>query len=44
MGKKRSPRRGSLSEYIAEVLKNAVYEKGELLEVIVAEAPICLVA
>jgi predicted RNase H-like HicB family nuclease len=29
----------SLSAYVAEVLKNAVYEKGEQLEVIVAEAP-----
>jgi predicted RNase H-like HicB family nuclease len=37
--RKTSPRRGSLSEYIAEILKNAVYEKGEQLEVIVAEAP-----
>ena len=37
--RKKSPRRGSLSEYIAEVLKNAVYEKGEHLDVIVAEAP-----
>ena len=33
------PRRGSLSDYIAEILKNAVYEKGEQLDVIVAEAP-----
>jgi predicted RNase H-like HicB family nuclease len=38
MGKK-SPRRVSLSDYLAEVLKNAVYEKGEQLDVIVAEAP-----
>lgn len=37
--RKRSPRDGSLSEYIGEVLKNAVYEKGEELDVIVAEAP-----
>src|SRR5947209_5597742 len=29
----------SLSEYIAEVLRNAVYEKGEQPNVIVAEAP-----
>ena len=36
---KHSPRRGSLAEYVAEILKNAVYEKGEQLEVIVAEAP-----
>ena len=32
-------RRGSLADYIAEILKNAVYEKGEELDVIVAEAP-----
>ena len=37
--RKKSPRRGSLADYIAEVLKNAVYEKGEQLDVIVAEAP-----
>src|SRR4029077_19294295 len=37
--RKKSPRRASLSDYIAEVLKNAVYEKGEQLDVIVAEAP-----
>jgi predicted RNase H-like HicB family nuclease len=37
--RKKSPRLGSLSDYIAEVLKNAVYEKGEQLDVIVAEAP-----
>ena len=37
--RKKSRRRASLSEYIAEVLKNAVYEKGEQLDVIVAEAP-----
>ena len=36
---KKSLRRGSLPDYIAEVLKNAVYEKGERLDVIVAEAP-----
>jgi len=28
-----------LREYVAEVLKNAVYEKGEALDVLVAEAP-----
>lgn len=39
MMRKKSPRRGSLSEYMAEILKNAVYEKGEQLNVIVAEAP-----
>src|SRR5947207_871694 len=38
MQKKRN-RRASLAQYIAEVLKNAVYEKGEELDVIVAEAP-----
>lgn len=37
--RKKSPRRGSLSQYVAEILKNAVYEKGEQLDVIVAEAP-----
>ena len=37
--RKKSPRRGSLADYVAEILKNAVYEKGEQLDVIVAEAP-----
>lgn len=37
--RKKSPRRVRLADYIAEILKNAVYEKGEQLEVIVAEAP-----
>lgn len=37
--RKKSLRRVSLADYIAEILKNAVYEKGEQLEVIVAEAP-----
>src|SRR5436853_7900814 len=37
--RKKAPRRGSLADYIAEILKNAVYEKGEQLDVIVAEAP-----
>ena len=37
--RKKSLRRGSLSEYIGEVLNNAVYEKGEQLNVIIAEAP-----
>src|SRR5205807_6037155 len=37
--RKKSPRRGSLADYISEILKNAVYEKGEQLDVIVAEAP-----
>ncbi len=32
-------RQGTLAEYVAEILKNAVYEKGEQLDVIVAEAP-----
>ena len=36
---RKKPRLGSLAEYIAEILKNAVYEKGEQLDVIVAEAP-----
>ena len=42
--KNKPPRSGSLADYISEVLKNAVYEKGEQLDVIVAEAPICLAA
>ena len=33
------PRRVTLREYVAEVLRNAVYEKGEALDVVVAEAP-----
>lgn len=37
--RKKSPRPVSLSEYVAEVLKNAIYEKGEKLDVIVAESP-----
>src|SRR5271166_6162817 len=36
---RKAPRRVGLAEYIREVLKNAVYEKGEMLDVIVAEAP-----
>ena len=36
---RKSPRRAPLAEYMAEVLQNAVYEKGEQLDVIVAEAP-----
>jgi len=36
---KKSLRRESLSVYIAEILKNALYEKGEQLDVIVAEVP-----
>ncbi len=36
---KKSPRRAKLADYIAEILKNAVYEKGEQLDAIVAEAP-----
>jgi predicted RNase H-like HicB family nuclease len=32
-------RRASLAEYVGEVLRNAVYEKGEQLDVVVAEAP-----
>jgi predicted RNase H-like HicB family nuclease len=38
MGKK-IPRLGTITEYVAEVLKNAIYDKGEQLDVIVAEAP-----
>src|SRR5436190_374523 len=37
--RKKVPRLGSLSEYMSEILKNAVYERGEQLDVIVAEAP-----
>ena len=36
---RRKIRGGTLGEYVAEVLKNAVYEKGEQLDVVVAEAP-----
>ena len=36
---KKPARRGTLAEYIAEILKNAVYERGEHLNVIVAESP-----
>lgn len=36
---RKSPRRVTLREYVAEVLKNAIYEKGEALDVVVAEAP-----
>src|SRR5438445_12484131 len=36
---KKAPRSVRLPDYVAEVLKNAVYEKGEQLDVIVAEAP-----
>src|SRR5438309_1618574 len=32
-------RRVTLPQYVAEILKNAVYERGEQLDVIVAEAP-----
>ena len=31
--------RVTLSEYVSQVLKNAVYEKGEQLDVFIAEAP-----
>src|ERR1044071_4630569 len=37
--RKKGSRRGSPAGYVAEVLKNAGYEKGEQLEVVVAEAP-----
>src|SRR3954454_21515334 len=37
--RKKSPRRVGLAAYTSEILKNAVYEKGEQLDVIVAEAP-----
>ena len=37
--RKKLPRRVNLAHYVAEILKNAAYEKGEQLDVIVAEAP-----
>jgi predicted RNase H-like HicB family nuclease len=36
---RKAHRRVPFRDYVAEVLKNAVYEKGEVLEVIVSEAP-----
>jgi predicted RNase H-like HicB family nuclease len=36
---KKSPRQVAFRAYITEALKNAIYEKGEVLDVIVAEAP-----
>ena len=36
---KKFPRGVRLPDYVAEVLKNAQYEKGEQLDVVVAEAP-----
>ena len=36
---KRFSRPVSLRHYVSEILKNAAYEKGEKLEVIVAQAP-----
>ena len=36
---KKSSRAVTLRQYIAEVLKNAIYEQGETLDVIVAAAP-----
>jgi predicted RNase H-like HicB family nuclease len=37
--RRKSPRPVTLREYVTEALKNAVYEKGEVLDVVVAEAP-----
>src|SRR5579884_4079881 len=37
--RKKTPRPVGLADYVAEILKNAVYERGEQLNVIVAEAP-----
>jgi predicted RNase H-like HicB family nuclease len=37
--RKKAPPHVSLADYVAQILKNAVYEKGEKLDVIVAEAP-----
>lgn len=36
---KRTLRSVTLREYVAQVLKNAIYEKGETLDVVIAEAP-----
>ena len=36
---KRLSRPVTLREYMTEVLKNAIYEKGEALDVVIAEAP-----
>ena len=36
---RKSPRNVTFREYVAEALKNAIYEKGEVLDVVVAEAP-----
>ncbi len=36
---RRAPREATLREYLAETLKNATYEKGEVLNVVIAEAP-----
>lgn len=33
------PRQVTLRKYVTEVLKKAIYEKGEILDVVVAEAP-----
>ena len=37
--KMKPARQVPLREYVGEVLKNAIYEKGEVLDVVVAEAP-----
>jgi predicted RNase H-like HicB family nuclease len=37
--RKKPPRSVSLADYMAEILKNAVYEKGEQLDVVVVESP-----
>src|SRR5712692_6795545 len=36
---KKIQRAVALREYVSEVLKNAIYEKGETLDVVIAEAP-----
>src|SRR4051794_6483710 len=36
---KKPPRSVSLADYVAEILRNSLYAKGEQLDVIVAEAP-----
>ena len=37
--RRKAPRSVPLREYVTAALKNALYEKGEVMDVIVAEAP-----
>lgn len=39
MRRAKAPRAVPLREYVTAALKNAIYERGEVMEVIVAEAP-----